>query len=89
MWHALMGMQTLLQREVWVMAKKWISTADQLPDDGDAVNFLIDRHRVWMSGTYRYGYFESHWGTYDAGTVKHWSPLKVANQKLSKQAQSA
>lgn len=71
------------------MAKRWIATAEKLPRDGEAVSFLIERHSVWMSGTYRCGFFESHWGTYDAGTVKRWSPLKQGEPILPAQSRIA
>ena len=57
------------------MLANWVSTVERMPEEGAAVSFLIERRTVWMAGTYRCGCFESHWGRYDGGTVKHWRPL--------------
>lgn len=71
------------------MQKQWISTTEMLPEDGEAVSFLIDNHCVWMAGTYRLGFFESHWGTYDAGAVRGWHSLEHGKAGLTERARLA
>lgn len=71
------------------MQTNWIATTEALPKDDEAVRFLTERHSIWMAGKYRCGYFESHWGTYDAGTVSCWHALEQSNPALTRQAKLA
>lgn len=71
------------------MAKGWIATSKALPEDGAGVSFLIENRAVWMSGTYRCGLFQSHWGSYEAGMVKCWRVLEDDGDALIAQTRQA
>lgn len=71
-----------------MMQRQGIVPANRLPDDGDAVNFLVEGHTVWMAGIYRHGYFEAHWGTYGAGRVELWTPLEPDDESQTARAEA-
>ena len=64
---------------------KWILTSEALPEDGQAVCFLIEHHATFINGTYHGGTFESNWATHDAGRVQSWCPAAQAESVDSEQ----
>lgn len=56
------------------MDSQWIATRDDLPKNGQAVNFLVDQHEVSLEGTYEDGAFCSRWAKHDAARVRSWCP---------------
>ncbi|HEY6943120.1 hypothetical protein [Dokdonella sp.] len=53
----------------------WMTTAQGLPGEGEAVQFTIGARRVPLRGRYRDGEFATRWWRYPASAVHRWQVL--------------
>lgn len=53
----------------------WITTAQGLPGEDEAVQFTIGARAVPLRGQYRHGEFATRWWRYPAWNVDRWSVL--------------
>lgn len=53
----------------------WTTTAQGLPGEDEAVQFMIGTRSVPLHGLYRRGEFETRWWRYPAWSVERWSVI--------------
>lgn len=56
------------------MRVQWIENTSGLPQEGQAVEFVLDGREVAMGGTYVERTFRSHWSGYPIERVSFWRP---------------
>ncbi|MBA8885641.1 hypothetical protein [Dokdonella fugitiva] len=54
----------------------WTTTAQRLPGEDEAVQFMIDARCVPLRGCYRRGEFATRWWRYPAWSVERWSVIE-------------
>jgi|GEM_PF-3192628 hypothetical protein len=55
----------------------WIATSQSLPQDGDAVLFVVEHRGIVLCGIYTSCTFKSRWSCYSPGDVSEWRRLDV------------
>lgn len=53
----------------------WIATSEELPREGDAVLFVVERRCIVLCGTYAECTFKSRWSRYHPGDISEWRRL--------------
>ncbi|HSN38940.1 MAG TPA: hypothetical protein VLT92_01985 [Burkholderiales bacterium] len=56
------------------MPAQWIENTSGLPQEGQAVEFVLDGREVAMGGIYVERTFRSHWSGYPIERVSFWRP---------------
>jgi hypothetical protein len=59
----------------------WITTADALPNDGDAVQFLVDERDITLHGRYESCAFKSRWWCHSPVDIRFWRKLDDAQAR--------
>lgn len=55
----------------------WIATSDELPQDGDAVLFVVEHRCIVLCGIYADCTFKSRWSRYHPGDISEWRHIDV------------
>lgn len=59
----------------------WIATSDELPQEGDAVLFVVEQRCIVLCGIYADCTFKSRWSSYHPGDISEWRRLDVDASK--------
>jgi len=52
--------------------RTWNLTAQALPQDGDLVQFVVERHNMVLHGVYEESAFKSRWSNHPPADVSEW-----------------
>lgn len=55
----------------------WIATSNQIPQEGDALLFVVEQRDIVLCGTYSSCMFKSRWSCYSPAEVTEWRLLDV------------
>ncbi|MHB8310944.1 hypothetical protein [Metallibacterium sp.] len=55
-----------------IMYAPWVTSSTALPDEGQAVEFVLDGREVAMGGVYVQRTFRSRWSGYEVERVRTW-----------------
>jgi hypothetical protein len=54
------------------MNTDWYCSSNELPREGQQIEFVLDHRNVAMQGTYHHYVFQSHWAEYAIERVRSW-----------------
>lgn len=59
----------------------WIATSEELPQEGDAVLFVVEHRCIVLCGIYADCTFKSRWSCYHPGDISEWRRLDIDASK--------
>jgi hypothetical protein len=59
------------------MSAQWVRSSTGLPNEGDAVEFVLDGREVALAGVYAHRSFQSRWSGYEVQRVCTWRPADM------------